>query len=435
MVKFAINALRKYFQEQGPIRVGMIGAGYMGKPLTYQITHFVPEISLVGIASRNIADAQRAYAEAGVEQIQPVESLSSLNNAIAQDIPVVLVDGLLLCRAEAVDVVLDMTGNAEFAAQAALEAFNNGKHFVTYTAELAGTVGSLLTEKAKKSGVIFTMADGDQPGVIMNLFHFVESMGLRPLVCGNIKGLQDPYRNPTTQEGFAKKWGQKPHMVTSFADGTKVSFEMAVVANATGMRVPKRGMNGFDLDHGKPVEELPEYYDYELLKNSDGIVDYVVGASPAPGIYILAGTEDPIQKKYLRLYKLGEGPLYCFYTPYHLCHFEVHHSIARAMLLNDVTIMPDRKPTVEVITIAKRDLKAGEVLDGIGHYMTYGECENVDVVETEGLLPMIFAEGCHLKVDIAKDSAIRLSDLTMPKPSLLWKLYLEQREFYALRHV
>lgn len=434
-MKLVVTALKKYYAENGPIRVGMVGAGFMGRPVTYQITNFVPEIVLVGIASHQVSDAELAYKEAGVLDVSVVDTLPFLEAAIEAGIPAVMADGLLLCQAEGVDVVLDMTGNALFAAQAALESFAYGKHFVTYTAELAGTVGPILTEKAEAAGVTFTMADGDQPGVIMNLFHFVKSLGIKPLVCGNIKGLQDAYRNPTTQEGFAKKWGQKAHMVTSFADGTKVSFEMAVVANATGMIVSKRGMNGFELERGKPVEELTEFYDYEVLKNTDGIVDYVVGASPAPGIYILAGTDDPVQKKYLQLYKLGEGPLYCFYTPYHLCHFEVHHSIARAMLLNDVTIMPDRKPLVEVVTIAKRDLKAGEVLDGIGYYMTYGECENADIVDAEGLLPMIFAEGCRLKHDVPKDGAVKYSDVELSEPTILWDLYQEQKEFYALRHV
>ncbi len=434
-MKLAMTALKAYFKEHGPIRVGLIGAGYMGRPVTYQIVHFMPEIKIVAIASRKVTDAQRAYQEAGVENAVVTDSLQALETALAENTPAVLADGLLLCQAEGVDVVLDMTGNAFFAAQAALACFDHHKHFVTYTAELAGTVGSLLSEKAKTAGVTFTMADGDQPGVTMNLFHFVNSLGIKPLVCGNIKGLQDPYRNPTTQEGFARQWGQKPHMVTSFADGTKVSFEMAVIGNATGMRVPQRGMNGFELEHGKPVEELVELYDYDALKDTDGIVDYVVGASPAPGIYILAGTEDPIQRKYLRLYKLGEGPLYCFYTPYHLCHFEVHNSIARAVVFNDVTIMPDRKPTVEVITVAKRDLKAGETLDGIGYYMTYGECENTEIVDSEGLLPMIFAEGSRLRNDIPKDTAIQLSDVALPGETLLWRLYQEQKEFYASRHV
>ena len=204
-MKLAITALQQYYQDNGPIRVGMIGAGYMGRPFTHQIVHYVPEIQIVAIASRKVVDAQRAYEEAGVNGMVEVQSVSELEDAIQSGKPAVLADGLVLCQAEGVDVVLDMTGNAFFAAEAALESFAHQKHFVTYTAEMASTVGPILTEKAKEAGVVFTMADGDQPGVIMNLHHFITSLGLTPLVCGNIKGLQDPYRNPTTQEGFAKK--------------------------------------------------------------------------------------------------------------------------------------------------------------------------------------------------------------------------------------
>ena len=427
-MKLAIQPLRQHFAEHGPIRIGMIGAGYMGRPLTYQFEHFVPEIKIAAIASHKLADARLAYTQAGVQEIVPVDTRTALESAVAAGKAAVTEDSLLLCQADGIDAVLDMTGNAFFAAEAALEAFKYGKHFITYTAELTSCVGSLLTQKANEAGVVFTMADGDQPGIIMNLYHFVESLGVKPLVCGNIKGLQDPYRNPTTQESFAKKWGQKPHMVTSFADGTKVSYEMAVVANATGMRAPKRGLNGFTVPVGTPVEEMTGLYDYNDLKDTPGIVDYVVGPSPAPGIFILGGSEDPMHKQYLRLFKMGEGPLYCFYTPTHLCHFEIHNSIARAVLLHDDTITSTGPHVVQVITIAKRDLKAGETLDGIGYYMTYGECENADVVDTEGLLPMIFAKGCRLKNDVPKDAAIRLRDVILPETTLLWQLYRQQKE-------
>jgi predicted homoserine dehydrogenase-like protein len=173
-------------------------------------------------------------------------------------------------------------------------------------AELDGTVGPILKIKAEQNGVIFSGSDGDQPGVEMNLYRFVKSIGLTPLVCGNIKGLQDPYRNPTTQKGFAEKWGQKPEMVTSFADGTKISFEQAIVANATGMRVKSRGMSrGFEWK--QHIDGLTRHYDVDELKQLGGIVDYVVGAIPGPGVYVFATIDDPKQKHYLNLYKLGEG--------------------------------------------------------------------------------------------------------------------------------
>ena len=106
----------------------------------------------------------------------------------------------------------------------------------------------------------------------MNLYRFVKSLGMRPLVCGNIKGLQDFYRTPETQARFAKEWNQTPEMVTSFADGTKIAFEQVLVANATGMKVAQRGMIG--IKHDGHVDELTGRFDIDQLRSLGGIVDY-----------------------------------------------------------------------------------------------------------------------------------------------------------------
>jgi predicted homoserine dehydrogenase-like protein len=263
----------------------------------------------------------------------------------------------------------------------------------------------------------------------MNLFRFVTSIGLTPLVCGNVKGLQDPYRTPKTQEAFARRWGQKPEMVTSFADGTKISFEQAIVANATGMRAPKRGMFGWD--HSGHVDELTQRYDVDQLRAWGGIVDYVVGARPGPGVYVLAAHDDPRQRHYLNLYKLGEGPLYSFYTPYHLCHFEVPLSVARVVLFQDPVLTPLGGPLVDVVTTAKRDLRVGETIDGIGQFTVYGQCENSDVTQAERLLPIGLAEGCRLIRDAAKDQVLTYDDVELPTGRLADRLRSEQDALFA----
>jgi predicted homoserine dehydrogenase-like protein len=298
-------------------------------------------------------------------------------------------------------------------------------------AELDGTIGPILKTHADRAGVVYTNADGDQPGVIMNLFRFVKGIGVKPVLCGNIKGLQDPYRNPTTQAGFARQWKQKAHMVTSFADGTKISFEQAIVANATGMTVAKRGMYGPTVPSGTPIKEAPNWYPSESLLVGDGIVDYVVGAEPGPGVFVLGTHDHPTQQHYLNLYKLGEGPFYCFYTPYHLCHFEVPTTIARAVLFNDAAIAPIGGPRVDVVATAKIDLKCDQTLDGMGYYMTYGQAEKSEVVNREALLPMGLAEGCRLKRDISKDSVLTYDDVELPIGRLCDKLRSEQNNYFA----
>jgi predicted homoserine dehydrogenase-like protein len=219
-------------------------------------------------------------------------------------------------------------------------------------------------------------------------------------------------------------------MVTSFADGSKISFEQAVVANATGMGVGKRGMYG-PTYLGAHISEAVNWYPTEKLLEGNGIVDYVVGAIPGPGIYVIGTINDPVQKHYLNLYKLGEGPLYCFYTPFHLCHFEVPNTIARAVLFDDTALAPLGKPFVDVITMAKKDLFAGEVLDGIGGYATYGLCENYDTARNENLLPLGLAEGCAVKRNIQKDEVITFNDVEIPEGRLTDKLWKEQVEKYG----
>ncbi|MBN3942542.1 Gfo/Idh/MocA family oxidoreductase [Nostoc sp. NMS9] len=423
------RALQARAAAGNPIKVGMIGAGFMGRGIANQIVNSVPGMELVAISNRQIGAAKQAYSEAGIEDIQVVATISELEDAIANGKYAVTEDAKLLCRAEGIDALIEVTGAVEFGAGIVMEAIAHRKHVIMMNAELDGTIGPILKVYADKAGVILSACDGDQPGVQMNLYRFVKSIGLTPLLCGNIKGLQDPYRNPTTQEGFAKRWGQKPHMVASFADGSKISFEQAIVANATGMKVAKRGMLGYDFSGH--VDEMTQLYDVEQLKELGGIVDYVVGAKPGPGVYVFATHDDPKQRHYLNLYKLGEGPLYSFYTPYHLCHFEVPLSVARAVLFGDAVMSPLAGPLVDVVTTAKIDLKAGETLDGIGYYMTYGQCENSDIVQQQNLLPMGLAEGCRLKRDISKDQVLTYEDVELPEGRLCDQLRDEQNVYFA----
>ena len=423
------NALKARAEAGNPVKVAMIGAGFMGRGIANQILNSVPGMKLVAISNRSLDVAKRAYAEAGAEDVKVVDTVSELEDAIAQGQYAVTEDAMLLCKASAIDALIEVTGAIEFGAHVVMEAIANHKHIILMNAELDGTVGPILKVYADRAGVILSACDGDQPGVEMNLYRFVKSIGLTPLLCGNIKGLQDPYRNPTTQEGFAKQWGQKAHMVTSFADGSKISFEQAIVANATGMKVAKRGMLGYD--YRGHVDEMTKMYDIDQLKELGGIVDYVVGTKPGPGVFVFATHDDPKQRHYLNLYKLGEGPLYSFYTPYHLCHFEVPLSVARAVLFGDAVMAPLGGPLVDVVTTAKIDLKAGETLDGIGYYMTYGQCENSDVVQAQNLLPMGLAEGCRLKRDIPKDHVLTYDDVELPEGRLCDKLRAEQNAYFA----
>lgn len=427
------RALAQRAAAGNPIKVGMIGAGFMGRGIANQIINSVPGMELVAIFNRNLEGAKRGYTEAGIEDVRVVNTVSELEDAIALGQYAVTDDAMLLCQADGIDALIEVTGTVEFGAQVVMEAIAYRKHVIMMNAELDGTIGPILKVYADRAGVILSACDGDQPGVQMNLYRFVKSIGLTPLLCGNIKGLQDPYRNPTTQQAFAERWGQKAHMVTSFADGSKISFEQAIVANATGMKVAKRGMLGYT--YKGHIDEMTNMYDVEQLKALGGIVDYVVGSSPGPGVFVYATHDDPKQCHYLNLYKLGEGPLYSFYTPYHLCHFEVPLSVARVVLFQDAVLTPISKPQVDVVTTAKINLQAGETLDGIGYYMTYGQCENSDIAQAQNLLPMGLAEGCRLKRDIPQDRVLTYDDVELPAGRTCDMLRFEQNAHFNLAKI
>jgi predicted homoserine dehydrogenase-like protein len=416
-----------------PIRVGMIGAGYQARGIALQlVARRAPGLRLVAIANRHLEGARHAYAQAGAEDAVAVESPAALLQAIAEERYAVTEDAALLTDCPQIDVIMEITGSVDYAAGIVLRAIEHGKHVVMMDAELDGTVGPILKVYADRAGVCLTQSDGDQPGVIANLYRYVRSMGAEPVLAGNIKGLHDPYRNPDTQADFARRTFQRAPMVTSFADGTKISFEMAVVANAFGLSVSCRGMAGPTVPVGTHVQESPGWYSPEALETPGGIVEYVVQAEPGPGVFVIARQDHPVQREYLKYYKLGNGPYYVFYHPYHLCHFEAHHSIARAALFEDATMAPIGAPQVEVIATAKRDLVPGEVLDGFGGFLSYGLAENADVVARDRLLPMGVAEDCRIKRAVPKDHVLTYDDVELPSGRLIERLRREQAEYFHM---
>lgn len=422
------NALKKLSQENTPLRVGMIGAGFMGRGIARQIVKYTTGMRLVAISSRKLEAGLAAYRGVGASDVKYVSDKRTFDKWVTSGIPVVTEDPSLLLQSREIDICLEVTGSVSFGAQIALEAISQGKNLVTLSAELDATLGAIIKRRASEAGVVFSGADGDQPGVQVNLARFVQGMGLRPLLCGNIKGLHDPYRTPKTQKAFAEKWGQSPYMVTSFADGTKISFEQASVGNAMDMGVACRGMTGWNFS--EHVDELAKTLDAEELIARGGQVDYVVGAKPAPGVFVFAMSDDPSQMHYLDLYKLGRGPLYSFYTPYHLCHFEVPNSLARVALFGDTVIAPQEAPVVDVIATAKQDLTPNMLLDGIGGFLTYGLAENARTVIQQRLLPMGLAEGCRVLRHVPKDQVLTYEDVELPEDRLVDQLREEQSKVF-----
>lgn len=422
------TALREREAKGNFIRVGMVGAGATGRAIALQLGTPVPGIRLVAIANRTPEHAERAFREAGIQVWSRVSSAREAESEIRRGIPVLTDDPSVLASTESIDLIVEVTGTVEPAAQVVLRAFEHGKHVVLVNAELDSFIGPILKEKADRAGVVLTHTDGDEPGVAMTLLRYLRSLGLRPVAAGNLKGMVDYYRNPETQLAFAEKNDQDVKKVTSFADSTKLSMEATVLANATGFQVGRRGMYG---PACKEVREIGNLLPADQMLAS-GLVDYALGAAPYTGAFVVVHEESPLKRVQLAYYKLGDGPFYVFYTPFHLPHIQIASTIGRAVELRDPTVAPIAGPVCEVIAVAKRDLRAGERLDGIGGFCTYGLIENVQAARSSAALPIALSEGCVMRREVRRDCALTFDDVDLLSDKLTERIWREQSAHWNL---
>ena len=422
------TALQKREAEGHPIRVGMVGAGATGRAIALQLGTPAPGIRLVAIANRTPEHSERAFREAGVSEWSRAGSAREAEAAIARGFPVLTDDPSVLTTCDAIDVLVEVTGTVEPAAHVVLEAFDHGKHVVLVNAELDSMLGPILKAKADRAGVVVTNTDGDEPGVAMTLLRYLRSLGLRPVAAGNLKGMVDYYRTPETQRAFAEKYDQDARKVTSFADATKLSMEATVLANATGFHVGRRGMYGPACEH---VREMAHLLPADQML-STGLVDYALGAAPHTGAFVIVHEESPLKRAQLAYYKIGDGPFYVFYTPYHLPHIQIASTIGRAFIYRDPTVAPIAGPVCEVVAVAKRDLEAGERLDGIGGFCTYGLIDNAASARDLESLPIGLSEGCVLRRDVSKDNVVSFGDVDPPRGRVVEALWREQNAQWPL---
>ena len=425
------SELKRLEKENKPIRVGLIGAGFAARGFALQLLTAAYGIRLVAISNRTVAKAVMAYSDALGENtaVDEVTTQEEMDRAIKSGKHVVTNNPDLVTDSSEIDVLVEATGEIEFGARVVMRAIEHKKHIVLINAELDATLGPIIKHYCEKAGVRYSQADGDQPGKLMNLVREVEYMGFKPVMAGNIKSLIDFRRTPKTQEQWSREHFQEPKMPTSFADGTKISVEMATIANGTGFKVGQRNMYGPRCKH---VDEAAGLFPIDKLLNG-GLVDYILGAEPSFGIFVLGYTEHPIRKRYMDIYKMVKCQLYTFYAPYHLSPIEAPFSIARLVLFNDVTLAPKNGLVADVITLAKFDLKKGDVLDGVGGFLTYGALENFDTAKKENLLPIGLAAEAVLKRDLPQDTPITYDDVEIPVDSLAFKLRKEQDEMFPAK--
>ena len=419
--------LQELEKNDTPIRVGLVGAGFAGRGFMLQMLTAVKGMRLVAVSNRTRKYAVQGFDDANYSNYKDASNEQEFQSVIKSGKTALVNDPFLLTDSKDIDVIVEATGNVEFGSRVVLRAIQNKKHVVLINTELDATLGPILKVKADQEGVVYTQADGDQPAVLMNLYRQVKSWGFKPVMVGNVKSLIDVRRTPETQAKWAAEHFQRPKMVASFADGTKIGAEMASIANATGFPVSKRGMEGPRCDR---VENAHKLFDLDRLTKT-GLTDYILGAEPSFGVFVLATCDQPAIARYMSVYKMGDGPLYTFYIPYHLCPLEAPLSVARAVIFGDAALAPIGKPICDVVTLAKRDIKKGERLDGIGGFLTYGAIDNSDVCLRDNLLPIGLADGCIAKQDISIDTAITYDMVDLPEGRLSDKLRKEQNEKFS----
>ncbi len=410
-------------QERGePIRTAVIGAGFMGRGLVYQLSRTAGMYPSL-VVNRSIDKAIEAYRLAGFD---PATVLTSddpkqLAQAVAERRPAVSSAPEIAGAVSTLDVVIEATGAVELGAREALSCIRNKKHFVSLNAETDATVGCILKKKADDAGVVYSNSDGDQPGVLMRLIEYCRGCGFEVRAAVNCKGFMNIRATPESIKEWAIKQNTSPRMTAAFTDGTKMNIEQGVICNATGLLPSKRGMVGVKTELKSALKD----FEASAVMNGLPTVDYTLGGDFGGGVFVIARAEhEQMVKPYLKYLKMGDGPNYLFFRPYHLCHIETPLSAAEAVIYKEATVAPLGKPVAHTIAIAKRDLKAGEVLDGIGGFLTYGECGTA--ANCRGYLPMGLAEDVKLLRNVAVDQPIPMDAVDLDESRLIVKLWREQ---------
>lgn len=424
------RSLRRLEAEGRPIRIGLIGAGQMGSSLI-SVIDGLPGMRVVAVADTTEARARDGCLRAGVAP-ERVQSRREVTDTAKRFDTVRVADEFeAVVHDDAVDVIVEATGIPDVGAQVAVAAIAGGKHILMLNAETDATVGALLAQKAQAAGVVYTGASGDEPAAIMELYDFADALGFEILVAG--KGKNNPLRRDATPdelEARAKAEGAGARMLCSFVDGTKTMIEMTCVANATGFVPDVPGMHGISANLDDVLDKLRLQTEGGILQRY-GVVEYVDGL--APGVFVVVRTERELVADTMRYLKMGDGPNFLLYRPYHLTSLETPISIAKAAIYGEPVIQPSGIPVAETVAVAKKDLAAGELLDGIGGYTVYGDCRTVKEAQDGDLLPIgLVVEGTRMTRPVSAGTPITYADVDIP-PSTIGALRREQDQRMSTR--
>jgi predicted homoserine dehydrogenase-like protein len=415
------NHLLKREEEGEPIRLGLVGCGQMGSGMV----HVTNRMAGMRTAAISDIDVNRPLAELksiGVpeSEICVTSNRGEAEDALAKGKYVVTEDGVLLTQLESLDVLVEATGYTEIGAEVAWNSIMNGKNIVMLNVETDVTVGVFLSRMAKKAGCIYTVASGDEPGVCKMLYDFSRTIGFEVVCLG--KGKNNPlnhYATPESCREEAESKDMNPKMLSSFQDGTKTMVEMAAVSNATGLVPDVPGMHGPRVDLRDLVNVFIPKEDGGILSKR-GCVEYSTG-KVAPGVFAVVATDEPRIIKDMKFLGMGDGPYYMFYRPFHLCNVETPISAAETVIYGETTVIA-RTMVSEVVARAKRDLKVGEIIQGIGSADIFNTIYTYEEARAKKGIPMGIAPGGEVLEDIGKGEMLTEVNFAPDASSFVYKL-------------
>jgi predicted homoserine dehydrogenase-like protein len=419
--------------EGRPVRIGLVGCGEMGTDIVTQVAQ------MRGIEVAAIADTrgERARQAVAIAQRPPesagdAESAQAMSALIEAGRTAIVPDSSMVVTHDLVDVVIDATGKPAVGAEIGLKAMEHGKHLVMMNVEADVTIGAYLKHAAAKLGVVYSLGAGDEPSSCMELIEFVSAMGHRVVAAG--KGKNNPLNHDATPDEYreeAERRNMNPRMLVEFVDGSKTMVEMAAIANATGLVPDRPGMHGPAATRDELSRVLCPVEDGGVLSRK-GCVDFSIGKGVAPGVFVIAEMAHPRLRERMNDLKLGEGPYYTFFRPYHLTSLEVPLTCARAVLYGKADMVPLDRPVAEVCAVAKRDLKPGDRLDAIGEYTYRSWIMTVEDARAAKAIPCGLLEGGVVTAPVAKGKLLTYANAAPDAGSGLVALRRKQDELVGV---
>ena len=431
--------LAKRAAENNPSRVGIIGAGLITQVISMQ------GIEVSAVADINLDSAKRAYVTNCIspEAIQVTRTVQEMNQMIQNGKPAITEDGLLVARTDLLDVVVEATGIPEVGARLAYETITHHKHLIMVNVEADVTVGPFLRRLADNAGVVYSLVDGDQPGMTMNIVEWAKTLSLEIVAAGRGTVFYDNDRAGTPDTvaesfGFDEEMLERREinlkMFNSFRDGSKAQIEMCALANMTGLLPDVRGMHEPSVN----IADIPQIFSLVEeggVLQQHSVVELANSVRPGSrtlredplrmGVFVVIRTDHPFIQEDLHSYHLHSGDSgqnYLLYRPYHLVAVEAPISIVKAVLYGKAIGSPLATPVTEVITVAKRDLKRSELLDGSGGYTVNRLIERVEIARQSGFLPLGLAYDVKLKQDVSQGTVITYEMVTLNQDSFVLKL-------------